>query len=484
MPEVRLPSSDIQALEPSHDDRDAQFPRYCHPADHRMIAAAPATAPRNKHLGAPVSAVALIVLAATLILGGAGDGYPMIGAAIQMAAIFLLALCAIAPGPSRFGAITRCGIVLIIAATLLPLLHLLPLPPALIPEVPGRDHAAAVWAMIGVDANWRPLSLDRGYTLDTMLELLPALGLFWAALLVGRRRQRALLAVVVAVAVISALVGVFQRASGVFYLFADAHDRNATGLFVNRNHQATFLLVAMVLVPAALSAVTSLRGAARTGVIAAAALLFAGGVIATTSRAGLILLPLALAATAFLTLETRVRAGALLGGIAALVIAGAIVAQNAAVRLVLARFAQVDERAIYWQDSIPAIRAFWPAGSGIGTFTRVFPIYEDDTLVAGTRINAAHNDYVQLLLEGGLPAAVLIVAGVALIGWAIIRLGRAPPGEARLGQAAGAAIVIVLLHSIVDYPLRMLSMMAVLGLLAGVLLTGADRATDPQMAER
>lgn len=423
----------------------------------------------------------LVVFLTTLLLGGAGDDYPLLGAIVQAGQLLLLAAIACVRG-NRHGPLTRCGLAILVAAIALVLLQLVPLPFSTWSQLPGHTMAIRVLTVVGIPPTWRPLTLDTGYTIAAGLEVLPALAMFLATTRVDARRQRFLMTLVVAVAGLSAALGAVQRAAGASILFASQHAANAPGLLVNRNHEATFLLVAILLSPIAVSVVLpALHRIGRFAVAGAVILAFAGGTVATTSRAGLVVLPLAVTGAMLLIAGARPRllpSLAVVGGIVAACWAGLHIP---AVRLVLARFTPLDERALYWRDSEPAITAFWPLGSGIGTFTRVFPLYEQDTLIGGASINAAHNDYVQLLLEGGLPAALLIGAGIALLLWAMARLAMAqiPDAERRMGWAAAGAMIVILLHSIVDYPLRMMSLMAVMGLLAAILLGHADRRPDP-----
>ncbi|MBB4153898.1 O-antigen ligase [Sphingomonas jinjuensis] len=353
--------------------------------------------------------------------------------------------------------------ILILAVAALPAIHLIPLPVTMWTALPGRAPALAILAAIGASPAPHPLSLDPAATLAAGLELIPGIAFFWAATRLSPQRQRALLAIVILVALVSALLGAFQRATGAVTIFADAHAPFGPGLFVNRNHQATLLLVAIVLTPAVM-------GPRRRAAIPIVLLLFAGGIVATTSRAGLALLLPALAIAALLSVERRPRPRDVAIGGVALAVAVAAAWASGAVQLVATRFADGSERYAFWQATLAATRDFWPWGSGIATFDKIFPLYESDALIGPYRIPAAHNDFLQLLLEGGLPALVLIVAGIGLLTAAAHAARRRS-----LGQAAAAGLAILLIHSALDFPLRMMALSAVFGLLSGILLSAADR---------
>ena len=68
---------------------------------------------------------------------------------------------------------------------------------------------------------------------------------------------------------------------------------------------------------------------------------------------------------------------------------------------------------------MPVVRDFWLTGSGAGTFETVMLVYERTPSLF--RINAAHNQYLQLASEGGL--LIAIPAAMALV--AFVRMARA-----------------------------------------------------------
>jgi len=78
---------------------------------------------------------------------------------------------------------------------------------------------------------------------------------------------------------------------------------------------------------------------------------------------------------------------------------------------VLERFADdplADARIAFARTTIEAALAFFPVGSGMGTFTIVYPTFEKTPdLMANTFANHAHNDILELWLEAGLPGAVV-----------------------------------------------------------------------------
>jgi hypothetical protein len=102
-----------------------------------------------------------------------------------------------------------------------------------------------------------------------------------------------------------------------------------------------------------------------------------------------------------------------------------------------------------------------PFGSGFGTFVPVYERFAPRTLLADTYVNRAHNDWLELWLTGGAPAIILALGFLAWFASANFRVWssggqqpEAPVLDLALAQAASIVIVLLLLHSVVDYPLR------------------------------
>ncbi len=112
-----------------------------------------------------------------------------------------------------------------------------------------------------------------------------------------------------------------------------------------------------------------------------------------------------------------------------------------------------------------------PLGVGYGTFLTAYPTYEHGDAVIDRYINHAHNDYLELVFEGGLPALVLIAAFLILLLLRVARTIRLP-----LHRVASLAVCVLLVHSLVDYPLRTMALSVTFCLLLGLLFNvGAER---------
>lgn len=403
-----------------------------------------------------------------LVLGGSSSGGVWANLLLQwLAAILLLVLTA-----SRADLpVPRALLALGGAAVCLPILQLIPIPPSLWTQLPQRGALAEGFELAGAALPWMPLSLDPDATLAVLGGLLvPAAGLalFAAASPQGVRRA---LAAVVAVAIGSILLGIMQLLDGegtMLQPYAITNPGKATGLFANRNHLATLLVMAIPCAVLLAGRDNTLRG----GVLAA---ILTGGAVLTGSKAG-IGLAIVAAAVSLAAIHAPARART-----PWLALAGTGALLGAAGALWLARAADTpppggpeQQRPFIIATTLDAARDHFPAGAGGGSFLRIYQHYEDPAATSPEYRNHAHNDYAEVLLEYGAPGAVLMLAA---IGWWVIAAfaaWRGGPG----GAAARAGVImlgIVLANSLVDYPLRTAAL-ALLAAAAGII---AARRDDP-----
>ena len=106
------------------------------------------------------------------------------------------------------------------------------------------------------------------------------------------------------------------------------------------------------------------------------------------------------------------------------------------------------------RDSIPMVKARPLMGWGLGTFPTVYPKYR--SFYADVFINAAHNDYVQVLSEMGGLGFAAVLAFLAVVYRRGLRKLRGPGFD--LPQAATLAALLgvtgILVHSFVDFNLQ------------------------------
>ena len=119
-----------------------------------------------------------------------------------------------------------------------------------------------------------------------------------------------------------------------------------------------------------------------------------------------------------------------------------------------------------------AARNYAPVGSGLGSFVPVFQLFERPEVftVLQQYVNHAHNDYIELFIETGLMGAAALLVFLAWFATAAVRSALWPSGrDADLPRVAAVIVALLLVHSIVDYPLRTAAMAVVFALGCGLL---------------
>jgi tetratricopeptide (TPR) repeat protein len=110
-----------------------------------------------------------------------------------------------------------------------------------------------------------------------------------------------------------------------------------------------------------------------------------------------------------------------------------------------------DGRFILWADSLRIIQSFFLFGSGFGTYIDIFPSFR--SFPGYSIFDHAHNDYLELLTDGGIIGFTLagwFVLAVLWHGWTMIRI-RKDQYAVLLGIGAFTGIIAMLMHSITDF---------------------------------
>jgi O-antigen ligase len=437
--------------------------------------------------------LSFVLIAAMLTLvwiaGGASRGDAM-GQVVVRAGAWLIVAVAALGGPRPTLAGLRPVLILLAAAAALPLVQLVPLPPAWWQALPGRD----ILLTPGEPAGWRPWTMTPGATRNALASLVVPAAMLLLLSQADDRARRGLPAMLVAMAGAATLLGLLQF-SGAGFNSPLLNDTPGvvSSIFANRNHFALFLAIGCLVAPVWAFAdrdAIRWRGPVAGGLV----LLFVLTILATGSRSGMLLGALALALALVLVgrqLRRRLRGAprwvlpALIGA-AVLVIAGVVALSFAADRAdaitrLIALEGSEDMRVRARPTVLAMVALYMPFGSGFGGFDPVFRIHEPFALLKLTYFNQAHNDFLGVALDGGLAGVALLGAGVFWWLVATVHAWRAPANEAVSQARLGSAIILlVLVASGTDYPARTPTIMAVL-VIAGVWLSRA-RTVGPQAA--
>ena len=126
-----------------------------------------------------------------------------------------------------------------------------------------------------------------------------------------------------------------------------------------------------------------------------------------------------------------------------------------------------DTRVLVWTHALEAWKSYPVFGSGLGTFREAFRVVQPRELVGV--VEAAHGDFLQLLVTGGLIGALLgvacwVVLAHDLLGGVVLRIRHE---EGAFALAGLGALVSIALHGLVEFNLSIPATAATLALVAG-----------------
>ncbi|HEY9090458.1 O-antigen ligase family protein [Parasphingorhabdus sp.] len=393
---------------------------------------------------------------------------------------------------------------LIIALALagLMVLQLIPLPPQIWTALSGRQIFADIADLAGISQPWRPLTLSPSRTLNSLFSLaIPITAMMLYLNLDGPRRKQAV-AVLIVLACISALWAAFQLTGsprGPLYIYNITNNGSAVGLFANRNHQAVLLAAAIVMLGwyAASHPVAAKLASLKFYAGISAIFVLVPLVFVTGSRSGLLLMAPALVAAIILVYFGRYTAESQLSATTQsssrrrhrkkrfnsrqiiLFSSITLVIILAALSIYFSRSLAFDR--LFGRADVEELRGqlvpiltrmisdYFPWGSGFGSFEHVYRIYEPQEFLTPNYLNQAHNDWLQFPIEGGLLAILIAAAALIWGGKQLFVLARNWKYTHYTKYAAVMAAIVMLLFlvgSIVDYPLRVPSLIALFAVMA------------------
>ena len=380
--------------------------------------------------------------------------------AIAVAAIVL----ALVVGPSVARGRARWLDVALVAYVLLLALQLMPMTPpirlALSPAVRGVDVRLRLDAprAAGADTS-QPLSVDANGTTEALALAAASVLTFWCARTLFRRNGIRMGARAIALlSLVLAAFGIAQHATAPHSLYWSRTFKftEPFGPYLNRSDFAMWMVMALPLTAGYLLARMHSRQRRGANLFAAEAFddtalllavaigLMVASLMVALSRSGLVG-----AAAATLTLWAlaeqhlhRERRAWLLGGIGVVALAALFFANASAVAT---RIGDTIDRGMggrleIWRATMPMIKDFWRTGVGAGAYERAMIVYQPTP--HETYFNHAHNEYLQLLAEGGLLLAIpAVLAAVAAVRCIRSRLAddRSALYWVRIGAVSGMA---------------------------------------------
>ncbi len=390
--------------------------------------------------------------------------------------------------------------------TALALLQLCPLPAGFLSRFAGRASYTG--------ARFSALSFAPYDSRNGLLILLTCFIAFFLAYIVSqdRGRKQRLIFALVALGVAEAFYGLAQYLMNVQTIlwFTKKYDlEDATGTYINRNHFAGFL--EMVLPFAVCLAMyegekllarrkhrsghankltSKLTSDVKTQAVIlwlAVAVVLMAAIVFSRSRMGLLAACASLLVVFGLKMLQRKALPAVLG--VAFVALSLCLAGWIGLRPALSRFESLGQefsgdqsRLSMWPGTLKLIAEHPIVGTGLGTFPVVYT--EVQTTFLTQFVNHAHNDYLEITSDLGIPAALLLFVSILLV---LLHAVRAfLHGEGKYGPAVSLAcvgsIVAILLHSLTDFNLHIPANALLFAVILGLALASAPKPTPAEAA--
>lgn len=325
------------------------------------------------------------------------------------------------------------------------------------------------------------MSIDPAAT-ELGLAFLVALSLFvlGTAARLSRVRVSRLARGLVVLGLAVAVFGIVQRATFNGRLYWVWTPRaayaavNSFGPFVNRNHFAGWMLMTASVTGGYLLAMLARAGGGQTtwrqravwvssvdgswlAFTGFAFLVMALSIVWTLSRSGIA----ALAAAVVLLLGAcvvRLRGSRRVAGAALMIAAIVFAVAWKGMGLVSAWYGNTGTlawRLQIWRDTLAIARDFWLLGSGLDTYgvaTLVYPMSDPNW-----HITEAHNDYLQILAEGGAVLSFVVLVAIAVVANRIRRAFAEPQPESTYWIRAGATVGLlgIAVQELSDFSLQM-----------------------------
>jgi O-antigen ligase len=434
--------------------------------------------------------IAPAYLLACLILGGSAQGIWQ-NMMLQLAGLAMIAWAAVTRRDEPLAPAATQLLLLAILGIAIVALQMIPLPMAVWSQLGARHNIATGFRSLGLAIPFEPLTVNPAGTLDSLLGIIPPL-----AIMCSMPRLKAYRPLWLAMAlVLSTLAGIalgsLQVASSdaelsPWYLYRATNPGLAVGFFANANHMATLLVMTIPFIAAIITAAQSRSRQRYSAIVAAAVglmIVVVVGLVLNGSLAGYGLTLPVLAASALIFIPRRSRLRKWVVILAALLVVASITALETtpigSSKLGENASTSVQSRVEILSTTSRAIGDFLPFGSGLGSFRSVYHLYESLDQVTGTFVVHAHNDFAEVALELGLPGIILILLFLAWWIAAVTRVWRTAEAGP-FARAATIASAAVLIHSIVDYPLRTSAIAACFGMCLALLAD--SRGAPPKEA--
>lgn len=418
--------------------------------------------------------------------------YPLVGGMevfnmlpwVEITALITLSILII--GTRDFSFINRITWVYISLILLTPLLYLIPIPFSVFEALPGHEIYTQIITWVIQEGNVQqkellPLSIIPYRTEHAFYYLIPPVTIFLVMASISVDKKILIIYGILFIAFYEASLALIQFSSNNEYFFFDIPQLKpgiAYGTYQNPDHLVFLFAMSLPISFALLIAELnnkhynhrdSSKRMLRIIIFSVLIILFVIGALVTGSRAGIALTFFA-GYLAYLTFSRRsVKKNILFlipGALILLLGISTFLDLTPVLNLLLGKNPLNDGRWLINEYTWEGIKAFFPIGSGPGTYPEIYRIFQPPEQVGF--INHAHNDFLELIFETGLLGMLLILLGIYLL---LSQARKRPKRKLNhfqyLQKSAGIGILTFLLHSILDFnmhdPLNILFFACILG---------------------
>lgn len=281
----------------------------------------------------------------------------------------------------------------------------------------------------------------------------------------------------------------------IYGFWPDPYVNKPFGPFINKNNFAGWIIMVLPLALGQLAAKfaafarkvrpdwrsrilwLSSKDGARAVFAAVAAFAMGVALVMSMSRSGMVAFAVAIIAAAWFAPHAysgpRVRFARVAASVALLVVFAAWVGTDAiADRFADRADATMIGRVGAWKDALAIAKDFPIVGAGVNTFGTAMVLYQRHD--AYNFWEEAHNDYLQLVAEGGVVMSVLLVSAIAVVIGQIRRRFADEPAEQpavwiRVGAVAG--LFAIAFQELVEFSLQIPGNAALFAALLGIALS-------------
>lgn len=418
--------------------------------------------------------------------------YPLVGGMevfnmlpwVEVTALITLSILIIGTRDFSFINKRTWAYIALILAT--PLIFLIPVPFTVFETLPGHEIYTQIITWVTQQANIQeptslPISMVPYRTEHAFLYLIPPITIFLILTSINTDKKTLIIYGILFIAFCEASLALIQFSSGNEYFFFGIPQLKpgiAYGTYQNADHLVFLFAMSLPISIAMLMAefnhkhyrqADNSKSMLRIIIFSILIILFIIGSLVTGSRAGIALTFLA-GYLAYLTFSRRSTKKKILFMLPAVVLVllgiSTFLDLTPVLNLFLGRNPLNDGRWLINEHTWQGIQAFFPIGSGPGTYPEIYRIFQPPEQIGF--INHAHNDYLELVFETGLLGIALIIIGLYLL---LSQSKKIPKRRLTdfqyLQKSAGIGILIFLLHSILDFnmhdPLNVLFFASILG---------------------